>query len=192
MTNLGGEEANGACESVLAWLGARSLRGRFTDDGSLAARPTPPHPDILLESLAPEKATTGFGQVRIKKTAADTPISLDGVTYFHGIGVHANSELLYALKPDYRRFVAQVGIDDKQTWHGTIVVKVYAGTKLLLETGVIRGGDSPWGIDVPLPKVVNGRPPQQLRLVVNGTPDGIDWDLTDWIHAGFLTGQQGG
>jgi CubicO group peptidase (beta-lactamase class C family) len=191
MTNLGGDKATGACESVLDWLLARLLRGRFTDDGSLATRPIPPRPDVPLESLTPEKATTGFGQVRINKTAADTPLLLDGVTYFHGIGVHANSELIYALKPEYRRFVAQVGIDDKQTWHGTIVAKVYAGTKLLLESGVIRGGDSPWGIDVTLPDRVEGRPPQQLRLVIDGTPDGIDWDLTNWVHAGFVTAPRG-
>jgi CubicO group peptidase (beta-lactamase class C family) len=187
MTNLGGDEANAACESALAWLVARIRRGRLTEDGSLAYRPVPPRPDIPLENLAPEKATTGFGQVRTNRTAADTPLWLDGVTYVHGIGVHANSELSYAIKPAYRRFVAQVGIDDKQTWHGTVVVKVYAGTKLLLESGVIRGGDSPWNIDVPLPDRVDGRPPQELRLVVDGTPDGIHWDLTDWIHAGFLT-----
>jgi CubicO group peptidase (beta-lactamase class C family) len=192
MTNLGGEEASATCESVLAWLVARIQHGRFTDDGSLATQPTPPRPDVPLESLTPEKATTGFGKVRFNKTAADTSLQLDGVTYFHGIGVHANSELLYKLKPDYQRFVAQVGIDDKQMWHGTIVVKVYVGDKLLLESGVVRGGDSPWSIDVPLPKVDGGRTPKQLRLVVDGTPDGIDWDLTDWVHAGFMTGHQGG
>ena len=74
------------------------------------------------------------------------------MTYVRGVGVHANSELLYDLKPEYDRFVAQVGIDDKQMGHGTIVVKVYAGTKLLLESGVIRGGDPPWSIDVALPR----------------------------------------
>ncbi len=192
MTNLGGEEANATCESAVAWLLARIQRGRFTDDGSLAIRAAPPRPDVPLESLTPEKATTGFGQVRFDKTAADTPLLLDGVTYSQGIGVHANSELLYELKPEYQRFVAQVGIDDKQTWHGTIVVKVYAGSKLLLESGSVRGGDSPWSIDVPLPKVDGDQAPKLLRLVVDGTPDGIDWDLTDWVHAGFITGPQGG
>ena len=191
MTNVGGDEAGATCEWILAWIVARFQRGRLTADGSLATRPAPARPDVPLESLTPERATTGFGHVRFGETAVDTPFRLDGMTYVRGIGVHANSELLYELKPEYDRFVAQVGIDDKQMGHGTIVVKVYAGSKLLLESGIIRGGDSPWSIDVALPRDDGGTAPSRLRLVVNGTPDGIDWDLTDWIHAGFVLRRSG-
>ena len=55
-----------------------------TAKGSLAARPIPPRPDVPLESLTPEKATTGFGRVRVNKTAADTPLLLDGVNAANG------------------------------------------------------------------------------------------------------------
>ncbi len=191
MTNVGGDDASATCEGILAWIVARLQRGRFTDDGSLAVRLAPARPDVPLERLNAERATTGSGRVRFGKTAADTPLQLDGITYTQGIGVHANSELLYELKPEYGRFVARVGIDDKQTGHGTVVAKVYAGSKLLLESGVIRGGDSPWTIDVALPKGDAGGDPSRLRLVVNGTPDGIDEDLTDWIHAGFILRRPG-
>ena len=191
MTNVGGDDASATCEWILAWIVARLQRGRFTVDGSLAVRPAPARPDVPLERLTPERATTGSGRVRFGKTAADTPLQLDGITYTQGIGVHANSELLYELKPEYGRFVARVGIDDKQTGHGTVVVKVYAGSKLLLESGVIRGGDSPWTIDVALPKGDAGVDPSRLRLVVDSTPDGNDRDLTDWIHAGFVLRRPG-
>ena len=70
-TNLGGDEASRTCESVLDWLVARVIRQRLTDDGSLASRPVPPRPDVSLERLTPEKATTGLGQVRINRTATD-------------------------------------------------------------------------------------------------------------------------
>ena len=153
MTNLGGEEAEATCESVLAWLDrpdpARAIRPTTAASPPGRFHRVPMYP---WKASLREKSTTGFGQVRVNKTADDTPLQLDGMTYSHGIGVHANSELLYERKPEYQRFVAQVGIDDKQTWHGTVVVKVYAGTKLLLESGVVRGGDSPWSIDVPLTK----------------------------------------
>ena len=86
------------------------------------------------------------------------------MTYSRGIGVHANAELLYDLKPEYARFVARVGIDDKQTVHGTVVVKVYARDKLLLESGVIRGGDSPWSIDVALPRDDDRRVPRKAPI----------------------------
>ena len=186
MTNAGGEQAGAACDWILDWIVARFHRKRLIPDGSLATRPAPPRPDVTLESLTPTRATTGFGKINFEQTAVDTPFRLDGITYAKGVGVHANSELIYDLKPEYRRFVAQVGIDDKQMMHGTVVVKVYAGEKLLLESGLIRGGDSPWSIDVALPKMENDGKPGRLRLVVDSTSDGINQDLTDWIHAGFL------
>jgi hypothetical protein len=186
MTNLGSKESDAACERILSWLIALSKRGRFTTDDRLAARPTNPRPDIPLETLVPLRVTTGFGHVRLGRTAADTPMYLDGVPYRQGVGVHANSELEFDLKPEYERFVGLVGVDDKQGWHGTIVVKVYAGGELLRESPVLRGGDAPWAIDVRLPGVREGVDPGRIRLVVDGTPDGTSWDLTDWIHAGFI------
>ncbi len=186
MTNAGGDEAVAACEWILAWIAARFHRGRLTTDGSLARRAAPALPDVPLEDLTPSGATTGSGKVRFEHTAADTPLRLEGMTYVRGVGVHANSELLYDLKPEYDRFVARVGIDDKQMGQGTVVVKIYAGSKLLLESGLIRGGDSPWSIDVSLPGDDGGPTSRRLRLVVDGTSDGIDGDLTDWIHAGFI------
>jgi hypothetical protein len=188
MTNAGGDEAGAACEWILDWIIARYHRGRLIHDGSLATRPAPALPDVPLESLTAAGVTTGLGQVHFNQTAAGTPFRLDGLTYVRGVGVHANSELLYDLKPEYDRFVALVGIDDKSMWHGTVLVKVYAGSKLLLESGGIRGGDSPWTIDVAIPKEKEdgGSAPRRLRLIVDGTSDGIDSDLTDWIHAGFI------
>jgi alpha-glucosidase len=137
--------------------------------------------------LQPVRASTGFGQVRTGLTAADTPLRLDGLTYTSGVGVHANSELVYSVDRSYERFVAQVGIDDKQTSHGTIVVSVFAGRQLLDRSPVLRGGDVPWTINVPLRRVGGGLISPQIRLVVDGTKDGVDWDLTNWIHAGFVS-----
>jgi endo-alpha-N-acetylgalactosaminidase len=142
--------------------------------------------------LQPVRATTGFGQVRTGKTAADTPLRLDGLTYTDGVGTHANSELTYVVDRTYERFVGMVGIDDKQASHGTIIVKVFAGRKLLEQSPLIRGGDRPWTIDVPLRRDGGGLISSQIRLVVDGTGDGVDWDLTNWIHAGFVVGRRDG
>ena len=191
MTNVGGDEASEACERIVSRLIVGFKRGRLTAEDNLATRPAPPQPDIALETLTPLKATTGFGHVRTNTTAADTPLRLDGVLYHRGVGVHANSVLEYDVKPVYERFVGQVGIDDKQMWHGTIVVKVFAGKELLHESPVLRGETAPWGIDVPLPKSEGAGDRGRLRLVVDGTRDGISWDLTNWIHAGFITRRGG-
>ena len=30
----------------------------------------------------------------------------------------------------------------------------------------------------------------QIRLVVDGSDDGTSWDLTNWIHAGFVVSRR--
>jgi hypothetical protein len=185
MTNVGGDAGMQACESITSWLIMGVKRGWVTTADKRVSRPTPPLPDVRLESLHPVRATTGFGQVRTGKTAADTPLRLDGLTYNDGVGVHASSELVYAVDRTYERFVAQVGIDDKQASHGTVVVSVFAGRQLLDRSPILRGGAPPWTINVPLRRE-GGLISPQIRLVVDGTKDGIDWDLTNWIHAGFV------
>ena len=191
MTNVGGDAGVQACESIASWLVTGVKRGWVTAADKLVTRPIPPLPDVPLESLQPVSASTGFGQVRTGKTAADTPLRLDGLTYTEGVGVHANSVLVYAVDRTYQRFVAQVGIDDKQTSHGTIVVRVFAGRELLSESPVLRGGDTPWTIDVPLRRGGGGLISSRIRLLVDATSDGADWDLTNWIHAGFVVSPPG-
>jgi CubicO group peptidase (beta-lactamase class C family) len=190
MTNVGGDPGVQACESISSWLVMGIKRGWVTKADTLVTRPIPPLPDIPLESLQPVRATTGFGHVRTGKTAADTPLRLFGLTYANGVGVHANSELVYVVDSKYERFVAQVGIDDKQTLHGSIIVRVFAGRELLSQSPVLRGADTPWTIDVPLRRTGGGLISSRIRLVVDGTKDGIDWDLTNWIHAGFVVSRR--
>jgi hypothetical protein len=101
-------------------------------------------------------------------------------------GVHADSELVYDLRPDYDRFVGRVGIDDEKDWHGSIVAKVFVAGKLLGESPLLRGGDAAWGFNLELPKDPEGRASGQLRLVVDSAGDGMGDDLTDWVDAGFV------
>ena len=78
MTNIGGDEGSHAWESVTSWLIMGIKRGWVTTADRRMARSIPPRPDVPLETLQPVRATTGFGHVRTGKTAADTPLRLDG------------------------------------------------------------------------------------------------------------------
>jgi hypothetical protein len=146
-----------------------------------------PRADVALETLTPVKATTGWGQVHINKTAGGWPIGLAGKKYTRGVGVHANSELVFDLRPDYERFVGRVGIDDRMKGEGnSISVKVFADGRLLGESPLLKEGHPPWCLNVELPKDSKGQATGQLRLVVDATEDGIDCDVTDWVDAGFI------
>ena len=189
VSNVGGHDAASALGEVTHLLATRFHRGEMAPDalpGLPGNGPVPHVPDVPLAELEPLRATTGFGHVNLGKNAAGGPLDLDGETYPGGVGVHANSELAFARRPDFRRFVGRVGIDAKQDWHGSIKVSVYLGDRSLHESPLLRGGDAPWNVDVALPD--DGGAGDPVRLVVGDGGDGKSWDLTDWVRAGFVTG----
>jgi hypothetical protein len=75
--------------------------------------PKPPSPDVSLADLKPLKATVGWGDhPRMNRSIGDKPLTLGGKIYEKGVGVHADSEMEFELKPEYERFVSVIGLDD--------------------------------------------------------------------------------
>ena len=102
--------------------------------------------------------------------------------------------MVHPVKPEYRRFVAVVGIDDAMRDYpqalvtfklyadsrdGTQAAEAIAGETLLLETEPLRAGRI-WPIDVAIPDGT-----KRIRLVVGDGGNGIDCDHADWAGAGF-------
>ena len=115
--------------------------------------PKPPKPDVRLGDLTALKATVDWGDhPRKDRSIGDNPLRLGGTLYEHGIGVAANSELEYALKPDYTRFVAVIGVDDamRQYRQGTVVFEIQLDDQSVFSTFVMRPGDYTY-VDLPIP-----------------------------------------
>jgi hypothetical protein len=145
--------------------------------------PKPPKPDVRLGNLTPSKATVDWGDhPRTDRSIGDNPLSLGGTVYKHGIGVSANSELAYSLKPDYTRFVAVIGVDDamREYHQGTVVFEIQIDDRPIFSTFVMRPGDYTY-VDLPIP-------PQSrtIRLLALSAGDGITCDHGDWADAGFV------
>jgi alpha-L-fucosidase len=148
-------------------------------------------PDVLLESLEPVKIergwTSGLGRKDWRKfNCTGKPLSINGRQYANGVGLCAKAEAVFAIKPEYERFVTGVGVDDAGK-QGTVKVIVYGDDKRLFETAVLRCSQAPVNIDVRIPSGVDGRRPAQLRIVVEDAGDGINDDHTDLVNAGFVT-----
>ncbi|MHB8969774.1 MAG: NPCBM/NEW2 domain-containing protein [Pirellulaceae bacterium] len=126
--------------------------------------PPPPLPAVYVSDLPFVKGTTGLGdRPRLNLSITDKPISVAGWIYEKGVGVHANSELEYELPPEYRRFVAVVGVDDamKNFPQASVIFKVIpvkdldrqqgpaalAGVTPLYESPVLRANEA-WTIYV--------------------------------------------
>lgn len=65
-----------------------------------------------LTDLKWKSATVGWGQARINKNAGGKPLKVAGKSVEYGIGVHANSMLVYDLPKGAKRFKARGGIDN--------------------------------------------------------------------------------
>ncbi len=180
--------------------------------------PVPDPPDVFVSDIEP--AHEVIGEIKPHSYAVKKPArfnrSVDkqvlcnrGCKYFKGIGVQSPAELVFQLKPQYKRFVALAGVDDEcmrwdfpdglQQWpqwsrpiHGLtsyrisqVVFEVRIDGRRVAETPPLFNGDRAWGIDVEIPAAS-----REISLSVKD----LDSRITDphghgdWLNAGFVTG----
>jgi NPCBM/NEW2 domain/Chitobiase/beta-hexosaminidase C-terminal domain len=146
--------------------------------------PVPPLPDVHISDLTPATATVGWGQSPKKDLSIQKrPLKLAGKQYKKGMGVHATSELTYALLPQYKRFVAVVGVDDEVTQYPQASVKfqVWFDGVLAYESPLMKSGLT-WHIDLAVPPGSSN-----ISLITTDGGDSAYADHADWVDAGFLT-----
>jgi len=120
-------------------------------------------------------AANGWGPV--EQAAGDgRTITLNGVTYAKGLGVHAASDVSVALD-SCTRFQSDVGVDDEVGSNGSVVFQVYVDGVKKFESPLLGGSSATVGVDV---DVTGGK---TLRLVVTNGGDNSDYDHADWAAA---------
>ena len=123
--------------------------------------------------------------LRFGQSCIETPIKLGTREFNHGLGTHANSEIVLHLPPDAKEFKAFVGIDnnfDTGGVRGSVQFSVEIGGKEVFRTPTLHGGNEPVAVDVPLPDGT-----RQLTLKVDTTADGPAHDQADWADACIVT-----
>lgn len=105
-------------------------------------------------------------------------ITLNGVVYAKGLGVHAYSEVTYNLAGQYTWFVSDIGVDD-EVWanDGSVIFTVVADGVEVYNSDEMRSASPTQTINVNVAGV------QELRLRVLTTPDGDTADHADWANA---------
>jgi hypothetical protein len=178
--------------------------------------PVPPPPEIHVSDLEAVSMWTGDPKPRsyAVKKGARMDRSVDGnvlsnrdYKFEKGVGVQAPSRLVFPLKPEYRHFVALVGVDDEcmrwdspdglQQWPqwsrkiegptsyrlNQIVFSVSIDGKPVTRTPALFNGDKIWGINIRIPEGS-----REIELAVAD----VDSNITDphghgdWLNAGFL------
>ena len=117
------------------------------------------------------------------------------ITVAVGIGTHAPNQVMFELKPEYDRFVALAGVDERilQASNGanlarypSVVFKVFVDGREVASSPVMRISEQPWRFDVKLPPGA-----KLISLCATDAGDGNREDLANWVDAGFVTGRSG-
>jgi hypothetical protein len=172
--------------------------GRFVRLG-----PMPPPPDVYLGDLKPIRSV-GFGHtysgvVRYSgntrppqkdKSNLGEELRLNRQSFEHGLGVHAPCGLVYAVKPEFRRFVGLAGVDENLVRisngsnlarYPSVIFKVFLDGKEVAASPVMRILSLAWRFDVPIPAGA-----RTISLVAMDAGDGSREDFANWANAGFV------
>ncbi len=154
-------------------------------DVAIPALDSGPPVEVALGDV-PFKGMSGFGPVeKDMANGADAPgdgkpLMIGGVTYAKGLGVHAPSELTFDLGRKYKRFYAEVGVDDEIGDFGSVQFIVYVDDVLAFDSGVMTGKMAAQKIDISVGFT------QVLKLVVTNGGDDTSYDHADWAAARLL------
>jgi alpha-galactosidase len=157
----------------------------------LCVQAKPHESEVYLSDIPPLKANR---EMQTDRSWVGGPIAIGDISYKRGIGVRADSELIYQLGGDYHRFESWVGLD-VSSHRGSVAFKVYTDGELAFDSGIVHdygpfkpkfafNRDRAIGVKVPLTGI------EELRLVVSKTdPDG-QTDFANWADAKLLLDQQ--
>ncbi|WP_327405877.1 NPCBM/NEW2 domain-containing protein [Streptomyces sp. NBC_01288] len=143
----------------------------------------PPSGTSYLGDLPWMSTANGYGPVERNTSNGESaagdghPITLGGVVYAKGLGVHAESDVEYYTGKSCEKVTADVGVDDEKGANGTVAFEIWADGTKVASTGVLTNAMPAQ----PVTADVTGA--QVVRLVVTDGGDGIDSDHADWADA---------
>jgi NPCBM/NEW2 domain/Bacterial Ig-like domain len=139
---------------------------------------------VYVSDLSPTSAVNGWGPWEKDRSNGELaagdgrPLTLNGVVFAKGLGVHAVSDLRFAVPAGCSGFSASVGIDDeKEVAEARVVFQVFGDGVLLAESGPATSSSATQVVTADL----SGR--AVLRLVVTDGGNGVGEDHADWADA---------
>ncbi|MDQ0814844.1 alpha-galactosidase [Streptomyces sp. B3I7] len=105
------------------------------------------------------------------------PLTIGGVVYGDGLGVHAESAVEFYTAKRCDRVTAEAGVDDEKGDRGSVTFSVWADGKEVASTGTLTNAMPAESVSAD----VSGA--EVVRLVVGDAGDGVDSDHADWAGA---------
>ena len=133
--------------------------------------------------------TNGWGPAERDRSNGETgasdgqTITLNGVTYSKGLGVHAYSEIRYDISNHgYELFVSDIGLDDETCGTGSAVFKVYLDGVEKIDSGMMYSSSTTQTVAIDIAGA------NELKLYVFDGGNGNQCDHADWADAKLLSG----
>ncbi len=118
-------------------------RDGFGNRSSASTTATTQESSAYLSDLDWVTAVNGFQSIGLDKAnGGEKDIYLGGVRYAKGLGVHANSEITYAIGGGYKRFRAKVGASDGE-WGFSARFEVWGDGVKRFDSGAMYGTTGP-------------------------------------------------
>jgi alpha-galactosidase len=143
----------------------------------------PPSGVSSLGDLPWLSTTNGWGPVERNTSNGENeagdgnPMTVNGVVYAKGLGVHADSTVEYYTGKACETVTAQVGVDDEEGNDGSVAFEIWADGTKVASSGVLTNAQAAQAISAD----VSGA--QTVRLVVTDGGDGSTSDHGDWADA---------
>lgn len=157
-------------------IGAASGSGRVSGGQASA--------EYLSGSLSDRivSVTQGWGEMGFDVCAhmpGQSPLKLriGDKEYAHGLGHHANGEIVVDLGRQFLTFAAEVGVEWQGQNAGSVRFQVFVDDKQAFDSGIMHESDAA------RPVSISVKGARILRLVAEDGGDGITCDAADWAEA---------
>ena len=161
---------------VVLGIAVVALPARADEAAGLQGDTLPAHA-IWLDSLDLSKIEQGWKKPQACRSVEEHAIKIHGMTFAHGVGTHAESEMNVDLKGAATRFVSMVGVDDETGGKGLVRFEVLVDGKKVAESGDLRGNQPAKMLSADL------RGAKWLTLSVIVPESNIDNCHADWAEA---------
>ncbi|MCO6047844.1 NPCBM/NEW2 domain-containing protein [Aeoliella sp. ICT_H6.2] len=113
-----------------------------------------------------------------------SPLQVAGERYAKGLAMHSAARAVYRVPAGMTTFAADIALDDSAGQSGSVVFRIYRvsadGAEQAFESEVVRSGDAPQPVQVPLDDAA------AIVLVVDYADYGDQQDHANWLDARFV------
>lgn len=168
------------------WLAVWDIRCAGCESENPLARPigdpkTSVNSNISISGLRAIETYQGWGEPKMDRSVTDDVLAVAGTTYKSGIGVHAESRVVFATNKGFKRFSAKAALPDYliSRSQGSVVFKVIGDGRELWRSSRITAGIPPESVNLDISRF------DRITLEADDAGDGITSDHALWLEPRF-------